>query len=82
MQRKKDNKKGRVLEGKVVSDKMDKTVVVAVNRFVKHPKYGKYYQITKKYKAHDESNKSKVGDLVKIIETKPISKDKTFKVVA
>lgn len=80
MQRKKDSKKGRVLEGKVVSDKMDKTIVVAVSRFVKHPKYGKYYQITKKYKAHDEANKSKVGDRVKIVETKPISKDKTFKV--
>ena len=68
------------LRGVVVSDKMDKTVVVSVSRFVKHPKYGKYYNISKKYKAHDEVNKYKTGDKVEIIETKPISKDKRFKV--
>lgn len=72
--------KGVVLRGVVVSDKMDKTVVVSVSRFVKHPKYGKYYNISKKYKAHDEKNKFKVGDKVEIIEVKPISKDKHFKV--
>ncbi len=80
----KENKgnQGKVLKGTVVSDKMDKTVVVSVSRFVKHPKYGKYYQINKKYKAHDEANKFHVGDKVEIMETKPISKDKHFKVVS
>mgnify|MGYP001612881674 FL=1 len=72
---------GNVLSGVVVSDKMDKTVVVSVSRFVKHPKYGKFYKINKKYKAHDEENKYKTGDKVEITETKPISKDKRFKVV-
>ncbi len=75
----KKNKK--ILSGVVVSDKMDKTVNVLVNRFVKHPKYGKYMKISKKYKAHDEENKYKEGDKVNIEETRPISKDKTFKVV-
>lgn len=73
--------KGTILKGVVVSNKMDKTIVVAVSRFVKHPLYGKYYQITKKYKAHDENNKYKTGDKVEIVETKPISKDKKFRVV-
>ncbi|MES2315245.1 MAG: 30S ribosomal protein S17 [Patescibacteria group bacterium] len=72
--------KGNILKGVVVSDKMDKTIVVSVSRFVKHPLYGKFYKISKKYKAHDESNKHKVGDQVEIIETRPISKDKRFKV--
>ena len=73
---------GKFLKGVVVSDKMDKTVVVSVSRFVKHPLYGKFYQINKKYKAHDEGNTCKVGDKVEIVETRPISKDKKFKVVA
>ena len=68
-------------EGVVVSDKMDKTVVVAVRHFVKHPKYQKYIYFTKKYKAHDEGNECKTGDKVTIEETRPISKDKTFKIV-
>ena len=68
-------------EGVVVSDKMDKTVVVAVRRFVKHPKYQEYMNFTKKYKAHDEGNECKTGDKVTIEETRPISKDKTFKIV-
>jgi len=76
-----EQKKGNTLNGIVVSDKMDKTVVVSVSRFVKHPKYGKFYNISKKYKAHDEDNKFKVGDKVEIVETRPISKDKRFKVV-
>ena len=75
----KDN--GIILKGVVVSDKMDKTVVVSVSRFIKHPKYGKFYSQNKKYKAHDEENKYKVGDKVEIIETRPISKDKKFKVI-
>ena len=73
--------KGNILKGVVVSDKMDKTVVVSVSRFIKHPKYGKFYQVNKKYKAHDEENKYKTGDQVEIAETRPISKDKKFKVV-
>jgi small subunit ribosomal protein S17 len=77
----KDNKtvvKKQTLQGKVVSDKMQKTVVVNVSRFVKHPKYGKYYSINKKIKAHDENNEFKVGDMVEIVSTKPYSKDKSF----
>ena len=74
--------KGNILKGVVVSDKMDKTVVVSVSRFVKHPLYGKFYKVSKKYKAHDENNACKVGDKVEIIETRPISKDKRFKVVS
>ena len=77
----KENKKAQVLSGVVVSDKMDKTVVVSVSRFVKHPLYGKFYTVSKKYKAHDEHNKYKVGDKVEIMSTRPISKDKKFKVV-
>lgn len=73
-----DKKLNKVLKGVVVSDKMDKTVVVEVSRFVTHPKYGKRIKKTKKYKAHDENNNSKIGDVVEIIETKPISKDKHF----
>ncbi len=74
--------KGNALKGVVVSDKMDKTIVVKVSRFIKHPLYGKFYQVSKKYKAHDEGNKYKIGDNVEIVETKPISKDKHFKVIS
>jgi small subunit ribosomal protein S17 len=70
-----------ILSGTVVSDKMDKTVVVAVTRFVQHPKYKKYYKITKKFKAHDEANAYKVGDKVELRETRPLSKDKRFEVI-
>ncbi|MEJ0002005.1 MAG: 30S ribosomal protein S17 [bacterium] len=70
--------KGNVLSGVVVSDKMDKTVVVSVSRFLKHPLYGKYYKVSKKYKVHDETNSFKIGDRVEITETRPISKDKRF----
>lgn len=75
--------KGRkkILKGMVVSDKMDKTVIVSVSRFIKYPIYGKFYKVSKKYKAHDEANKYKVGDKVEIAETKPISKDKYFRVM-
>lgn len=81
IQEKNTESKGNLLKGVVVSDKMDKTVVVAVSRFIKHPLYGKFYKVSKKYKAHDEENKYKTGDKVEIVETKPISKDKHFKVV-
>lgn len=74
-------KKSNTLKGVVVSDKMDKTIVVSVSRFIKHPKYGKFYKVSKKYKAHDEDNLYKTGETVEIIETRPISKDKKFKVL-
>jgi small subunit ribosomal protein S17 len=70
------------LTGMVVSDKMDKTVVVNVSRYVAHKKYGKYFKIDKRYKAHDETNEYKVGDKVMIEETRPMSKDKNFKVLS
>ena len=79
-QQKKQPKK--ILKGIVTSDKMDKTIVVKVTRFVEHPKYGKRIKKTKKYKAHDEGNVKKIGDTVEIEETRPISKDKKFKVIA
>ncbi|MES2930883.1 MAG: 30S ribosomal protein S17 [Patescibacteria group bacterium] len=72
----------KVLKGVVISDKMDKTIVVEVTRFVEHSKYQKRIKKSKKYKAHDEDNSKKVGDIVEIEETRPISKDKKFKVIA
>jgi small subunit ribosomal protein S17 len=75
------SKKQKTLRGTVVSDAMDKTVVVLVKRFVQHPKYKKFYTKTKKYHAHDEANQFKVGDVVEIVETRPISKTKSFSVV-
>lgn len=77
-----EKKTRKQLKGVVVSDKMEKTVVVSVVNFVKHPKYGKYIRRTKKFKAHDPENKFKVGDVVVIEETRPISKDKHFKVIS
>ena len=67
--------------GLVVSDKMDKTVVVAIERRVPHPIYGKMITRTKRLKAHDEENSAKVGDTVRIVETRPLSKDKRWRVV-
>ncbi len=67
--------------GVVTSDKMKDTVVVKVSRFVKHPKYGKYVSITKKFKADDKGNTKKIGDKVTIEECRPISKDKHFVVI-
>ncbi len=71
----------RVKIGTVVSDKMDKTVVVKVDRLKMHPKYRKTYRISKKFKAHDEANQFHIGDKVEIRETKPISKGKHYKVL-
>ena len=71
----------RVLTGQIVSDKGDKTVVVNVERKVKHPLYGKIIRRSKKYHAHDEGNEFKAGETVRIEETAPISKLKTWKVV-
>lgn len=67
--------------GKVVSDKMDKTVVVAVETLVRHPLYGKTIKRTKKYKAHDEENACRIGDKVRLMETRPLSKEKRWRVV-
>ena len=67
--------------GKVVSDKMDKTIVVAVVDNVKHPLYGKIIKITYKLKAHDEENTCKIGDRVRVMETRPLSKDKRWRLV-
>lgn len=72
----------RQLTGVVASDKMKDTIVVVVERYVKHPKYQKFILHRKRFKAHDASNTKKIGDKVTIEETAPISKDKHFKVVA
>lgn len=71
----------RTLSGKVVSDKMDKTIVVLVERRVKHPIYGKYVSKSSKLKAHDENNECKSGDVVTIAEARPLSKTKSWSLV-
>ena len=71
----------RQLTGKVVSDKMDKTIVVLIERRVKHPIYGKYVSKSSKLKAHDENNTCGIGDRVKVMETRPLSKDKRWRLV-
>ncbi len=71
----------KMREGVVVSDKMQKTVVVSVERRVPHPIYGKMITRSKKFKAHDEENSAKTGDRVRIMETRPMSKDKRWRVV-
>lgn len=71
----------RILQGKVVSDANDKTVVITVERSFKHPMYKKVVRRSKKYHAHDENNQYKVGDIIQIEECRPISKNKTWKVV-
>ena len=71
----------KVMIGKVVSDKMDKTVVVAVETSVRHKVYNKIIKRTYKLKAHDEANECKIGDTVKVMETRPLSKDKRWRVV-
>ena len=67
--------------GKVVSDKMDRTITVAIENHVKHPLYGKIVKKTYKLKAHDENNECKIGDTVKVMETRPLSKDKRWRLV-
>ncbi|NPV71782.1 MAG: 30S ribosomal protein S17 [Firmicutes bacterium] len=71
----------KVRVGTVVSDKMDKTVVVAIERFTSHPLYGRRLKVTKKLKAHDETNDCKVGDKVRVMETRPLSREKRWRVV-
>ena len=72
--------RAKAREGIVVSNKMDKTVVVVVSRLVKHPMYKKYVKRRSKYKAHDEQNRCAIGDRVVITETRPLSKDKRWRV--
>lgn len=71
----------KTMVGKIVSDKMDKTVVVAIEDSVKHPLYNKIVKRTYKLKAHDENNECKIGDKVRVMETRPLSKDKRFRLV-
>lgn len=71
----------KVRVGRVVSNKMEKTIVVAVEDFVRHPLYNKPVKRTKKFKAHDENNVCSIGDRVRIMETRPLSKDKIFRLV-
>lgn len=75
------NKLVRTLTGKVVSDKMNKSISVAIERRVRHPVYGKYVSKTTKVKAHDENNECRIGDVVTIAESRPISKTKSWKLV-
>ena len=72
----------KTLQGIVVSDKMQKTVVVAVERVVAHPLYGRRMRQTQRYKAHDEGNAARVGDLVQLMETRPLSRDKRWRVTS
>lgn len=71
----------RTLQGVVVSDKMDKTRVVAITRLRKHPKYQRYYKVTKRFKVHDENNSAKKGETVIIRETRPLSREKRWEIV-
>jgi len=72
-------KRIRTATGKVVSNKMDKTVTVLIERRVKHPVYGKYITLSSKVHAHDESNECEIGDTVRVVESRPLSKSKTWK---
>lgn len=76
-----NNSKKRILKGRVMSDKMEKTIIVSIDSFKTHSKYLKKYRYTKRYKVHDGENKHKVGEMVEFIECRPISKDKKYKVV-
>lgn len=73
--------KRKVMTGTVVSDKMQKTIVVSIERLVKHATYGKYVRRRNKFKVHDEKNEAKVGDIVRFMETRPVSKDKRWRLL-
>jgi small subunit ribosomal protein S17 len=73
--------KRKVMTGIVVSDKMAKTAVVSIERLVKHPTYGKYVRRRNKFKVHDEKNECKIGDVIRFMETRPLSKDKRWRLV-
>jgi small subunit ribosomal protein S17 len=76
-----DRNRRKIRVGQVVSDRMDKTVVVSIERLVKHPVYGRYVRRRSKFKVHDEQNACKVGDVIRFMETRPISKDKRWRFV-
>ena len=76
-----DRNRRKLRVGKVVSDRMDKTVVVSIERLVKHPLYGRYVRRRSRFKVHDEKNECRVGDTVRFMETRPISKDKRWRFV-
>ena len=71
----------KIRTGKVVSDRMDKTIVVSIERLVKHPIYGRYVRRRAKFKVHDEKNECRIGDTVRFMETRPLSKDKRWRFV-
>ena len=71
----------KIRVGKVVSDRMDKTAVVSIERLVKHPTYGRYVRRRNKFKVHDEKNECRVGDIIRFMETRPLSKDKRWRLV-
>jgi small subunit ribosomal protein S17 len=73
--------KRKVMTGTVVSDKMQKTIVVSIERLVKHATYGKYVRRRNKFKVHDEKNEAKIGDVVRFMETRPQSKDKRWRLI-
>jgi small subunit ribosomal protein S17 len=76
-----DRNRRKTRVGKVVSDRMDKTIVVSIERLVKHPQYGRYVRRRSKFKVHDEKNECHMGDTVRFMETRPISKDKRWRFV-
>ena len=76
-----DRNRRKTRVGKVVSDRMDKTIVVSIERLVKHPQYGRYVRRRSKFKVHDEKNECRAGDTVRFMETRPLSKDKRWRFV-
>ncbi|MCE2961602.1 MAG: 30S ribosomal protein S17 [Chitinophagales bacterium] len=76
-----ERNKRKEIQGKVVSDKRDKTITILVERKIKHPLYGKVMKSSKKFQAHDEKNECKMGDIVKVMETRPLSKTKRFRLI-
>jgi small subunit ribosomal protein S17 len=76
-----DRNRRKVRVGKVVSDRMEKTIVVSIERLVKHPTYGRYVKKRTKFKVHDEKNECHIGDVVRFMETRPLSKDKRWRFV-
>ena len=81
MERDEDRGRRKFMTGKVVSDAMQKTVVVTIERLVKHEEYGKYVRRRSRFKVHDEKNEAKVGDVIRFMETRPLSKDKRWRLV-
>ena len=76
-----DRHRRKMRVGKVVSDRMEKTIVVSIERLVKHPTYGRYVRKRTKFKVHDEKNECRIGDVVRFMETRPLSKDKRWRFV-